>query len=319
MPTAPTGILLLAYGSPETPDDVEPYFRHIRGGRAPSPEAVADLRRRYALIGGRTPLRAITTETAAALQAVLDARAPGDYRTYVAMKHWHPYIGDVIPRMAADGVRRVIAIVLAPHYSRMSVGGYRQYVEEAVAKLDTPMELAFIESWHLEPAFVALMAGRVREGLSAFPEGDRRKTCVVFSAHSLPVRIRTWDDPYEAQLLASSDAVAREIGLQTWRFAWQSAGHTGEPWLGPDIVDYLETLHGEGVRNVLSVPIGFVCDHLEVLYDIDHEAADKAAALGITLRRTRMPNATPELITVLDRLVAGVDQAASSRSAAALA
>ena len=319
MSTAPTGILLLAYGSPETPDDVEPYFRHIRGGRAPSPEAVADLRRRYEVIGGRTPLRAITTETATALQAVLDARAPGEYRTYVAMKHWHPYIGDVIPRMAADGVRRVVAIVLAPHYSRMSVGGYRQYVEEAIAKLDAPTDLTFIESWHLEPAFLALMAGRVREGLASFPEGDRSKVCVVFSAHSLPVRIRTWDDPYEAQLLASSDAVAREIGLQTWRFAWQSAGHTGEPWLGPDIVDYLETLHGEGVRTVLSVPIGFVCDHLEVLYDIDHEAADKAAALGIALRRTRMPNATPELIAVLDRLVAGADHAAPGRSAAALA
>ncbi len=319
MSTAPTGILLLAYGSPETPDDVEPYFRHIRGGRAPSPEAVADLRRRYDLIGGRTPLRAITTETATALQAVLDARAPGEYWTYVAMKHWHPYIGDVIPRMAADGVRRVVAIVLAPHYSRMSVGGYRQYVEEAIAKLDAPMDLTFIESWHLEPAFLALMAGRVREGLASFPEDDRSEVCVVFSAHSLPVRIRTWDDPYEAQLLASSDAVAREIGLQTWRFAWQSAGQTGEPWLGPDIVDYLETLHGEGVRNVLSVPIGFVCDHLEVLYDIDHEAADKAVALGIALRRTRMPNATPELIAVLDRLVAGADHAAPVRSAAALA
>ena len=319
MSTAPTGILLLAYGSPETPDHVEPYFRHIRGGRAPSPEAVADLRRRYEVIGGRTPLRAITTETATALQAVLDARAPGEYRTYVAMKHWHPYIGDVIPRMAADGVRRVVAIVLAPHYSRMSVGGYRQYVEEAIAKLDAPMELTFIESWHLEPAFLALMAGRVREGLASIPESDRNDACVVFSAHSLPVRIRTWDDPYEAQLLASSDAVAREIGLQTWRFAWQSAGHTGEPWLGPDIVDYLETLHGEGVRNVLSVPIGFVCDHLEVLYDIDHEAADKAAALGIALRRTRMPNATPELIAVLDRLVAGADHAAPVQSAAALA
>ena len=319
MPTTPTGILLLAYGSPETPDDVEPYFRHIRGGRAPSPEAVADLRRRYDVIGGRTPLRAITTETASALQAVLDARAPGEYRTYVAMKHWHPYIGDVIPRMAADGVRRVVTIVLAPHYSRMSVGGYRQYVEEAIAKLDAPMDLTFIESWHLEPAFLALMAGRVREGLASIPESDRNDACVVFSAHSLPVRIRTWDDPYEAQLLASSDAVAREIGLQTWRFAWQSAGHTSEPWLGPDIVDYLETLHGEGVRNVLSVPIGFVCDHLEVLYDIDHEAADKAAALGIALRRTRMPNATPELIAVLDRLVAGADHAAPVRSAAALA
>jgi len=319
MPTAPTGILLLAYGSPETPDDVEPYFRHIRGGRAPSPDAVADLRRRYELIGGRTPLRAITTETATALQAALDARAPGEYRTYVAMKHWHPFIGDVIPRMAADGVRRAIAIVLAPHYSRMSVGGYRQYVEEAISKLDTPMDLTFIESWHLEPAFLALMAGRVREGLAAFPEGDASTTCVVFSAHSLPVRIRTWDDPYESQLLASSDAVAREVGLQIWRFAWQSAGHTGEPWLGPDIVDYLETLHAEGVRKVLSVPIGFVCDHLEVLYDIDREAADKAAALGITLRRTRMPNATPELIAVLDRLVAGVDHATPAGSATALA
>jgi len=319
MTTAPTGILLLAYGSPETPDDVEPYFRHIRGGRAPSAEAVADLRRRYALIGGRTPLRAITTETATAVQAALDARAPGEYRTYVAMKHWHPFIGDVIPRMAADGVRRVIAIVLAPHYSSMSVGGYRQYVEEAIAKLDAPMDLTFIESWHLEPAFLGLMAGRVRDGLAEFPEGDRSETCVVFSAHSLPVRIRTWDDPYEAQLLASSEAVARETGLRGWRFAWQSAGHTGEPWLGPDIVDYLETLHAEGVRDVLSVPIGFVCDHLEVLYDIDHEAADKAAALGMTLRRTRMPNATPELIAVLDRLVAGADHAAPPRSAAALA
>jgi ferrochelatase len=316
MPTAPTGILLLAYGSPETPDDVEPYFRHIRGGRTPSPDAVADLRRRYELIGGRTPLRSITTETARALQAALDARAPGEYRTYVAMKHWHPFIGDVIPRMAADGVRRVVAIVLAPHYSRMSVGGYRQYVEEAIAGLDAPVDLTFVESWHHEPAFLALMAGRVREGLAEFPEGDRRETCVLFSAHSLPVRIRTWDDPYEAQLLASAEAVARETGLQHWRFAWQSAGHTGEPWLGPDIVDYLETLHAEGVRSVLSVPIGFVCDHLEVLFDIDHEAADRAAALGIALRRTRMPNATPELIAVLDRLVARADDVAPIRSAA---
>jgi len=316
MPTAPTGILLLAYGSPETPDDVEPYFRHIRGGRTPSPDAVADLRRRYELIGGRTPLRSITTETARALQAALDARAPGEYRTYVAMKHWHPFIGDVIPRMAADGVRRVVAIVLAPHYSRMSVGGYRQYVEEAIAGLDAPVDLTFVESWHLEPAFLALMAGRVREGLAEFPEGDRTETCVLFSAHSLPVRIRTWDDPYEAQLLASAEAVARETELEHWRFAWQSAGHTGEPWLGPDIVDYLETLHAEGVRSVLSVPIGFVCDHLEVLFDIDHEAADKAAALGIALRRTRMPNATPELIAVLDRLVARADDVAPIRSPA---
>jgi ferrochelatase len=223
------------------------------------------------------------------------------------MKHWHPFIGDVVPRIAADGVRRVVAVVLAPHYSRMSVGGYRKYVEDSIAKLDTPIELTFVESWYLQPEFIALIADRIREGLAAFPAGQRDSTCVVFSAHSLPVRIRTWDDPYEAQLRASCEAVAREAQLGQWRFAWQSAGHTGEPWLGPDIVDYLETLHAEGVRTVLSVPIGFVCDHLEVLFDVDHEAMDKAESLGMTLRRTRMPNATPEFIAVLDAIVAEAD------------
>jgi ferrochelatase len=312
MATATTGVLLLAYGSPETPDDVEPYFRHIRGGRAPSAEAVEGLRQRYALIGGRTPLRAITTETAIALQAALDSRAPNEYRTYVAMKHWHPFIGDVLPQIAADGVRRLIVVVLAPHYSRMSIGGYQKFVAEALANLDVQIDVTFIESWHLQPSFISLIANRVREGLAEFSQQGGDGACVVFSAHSLPVRIRTWDDPYEAQLLASCDAVARAIGLNQWRFAWQSAGHTGEPWLGPDIVDYLDTLHAEGVRNVLSVPIGFVCDHLEVLYDIDHEAAAKARTLGMTLRRTRMPNATPELIAVLDAIIAGADRRVSA-------
>ena len=312
----PTGVLLLAYGSPDTLDEVEPYFRHLRGGRPVSPEAVAHLRHRYELIGGRTPLRTITTETASALQLALDARAPGEYGTYVAMKHWHPYIGDVIPRIAADGVRRLIAIVLAPHYSRMSIGGYRQYVEDAAAKLGTPMDVTFVDSWHLQPEFIALMGDRVSEGLSQFPEIDRGDALVLFSAHSLPVRIRTWDDPYEAQLRASCEAVAARARLARWRFAWQSAGGTGEPWLGPDIVDYLDVVGAEGVRNVLSVPIGFVCEHLEVLFDIDHEARQKADTLGITLRRTRMPNATPELIAVLDAIVAGADTAAPVPAAA---
>ena len=307
MTNPPTAVLLLAYGSPETSDQVEPYFRHIRGGRAPSAEAVENLQQRYAAIGGRTPLLVVTTDTARGLQSALDARAPGEYRTYVAMKHWHPFIGDVVPQIAADGVRRIIAVVLAPHYSQMSVGGYRQYVEEAIAKLDVPIELTFVQSWHLAPGFVALMADRVREGLAAFPARERDSIRVVFSAHSLPVRIRTWDDPYESQLLESCAAVAREAALPQWEFAWQSAGHTGEPWLGPDIVDYLDELHAEGVRSVLSVPIGFVSEHLEVLFDIDREATAKAASLGMTLRRTRMPNATPELIAVLDAIVAEAD------------
>jgi protoporphyrin/coproporphyrin ferrochelatase len=319
MSTAPTGVLLLAYGSPETADQVEPYFRHIRGGRTPSPEAVAHLQHRYQLVGGRTPLLAITTETARALQATLDDRAPGEYRTYVAMKHWHPYIADVVPRIASGGVRRVIVIVLAPHYSRMSIGGYRQYLDEAIAKLDTPMDVSFVESWNMQPEFIAMMSARVRTALDEFPRDARAETCVLFSAHSLPERIRTWGDPYERQLAASCAAVAEQAGLLQWRFAWQSAGNTGEPWLGPDIVDYLDQLHAEGVRNVLSVPIGFVCEHLEVLYDIDHEAAHKAAALGMTLRRTAMPNATPELIAVLDALVAGAERAPAAADPVAAA
>ena len=305
--SAPAGVLLLAYGSPETADQVEPYFRHIRGGRSPSPEAVERLRQRYALVGGRTPLLAITTETARRLQEALDQRAPSEYRTYVAMKHWHPFIADVVPRIAAAGIRRLVVIVLAPHYSRMSVGGYRRYLDEAMAALDVPMDIAFIDSWHLHPGFIELMTARVRDGLDRFDAGDRGRVCVLFSAHSLPERIRTWNDPYESQLQASCAAVADRVGAISWRFAWQSAGGTGEPWLGPDIVDYLGQLRAEGVTHVLSVPIGFVCEHLEVLYDIDHEAAAAAGALGMTLRRTPMPNATPELVGVLDALVAGVE------------
>ena len=307
MATAPTGILLLAYGSPDTLDEVEPYFRHIRGGRAPSPEAVDHLRHRYELIGGRTPLLAITSETATALQRRLDARAAGEYRTYIAMKHWHPFIADVIPRIAADGVRRLIAIVLAPHYSRLSVGAYRDHVERANSTLDLPMDIAFVESWHLQPQLIALIVARVREALQAPPAAQRDETCVMFSAHSLPVRIRDWGDPYEDQLLASCAAVAQAAELGHWRFAWQSAGHTNEPWLGPDILECLEELRNRQVRSVLSVPIGFVCEHLEVLFDIDREAVQKAASLGMTLRRTRMPDATPEFIAVLDAVVAGAE------------
>jgi ferrochelatase len=305
--TPPTAVLLLAYGTPRTPDEVEPYFTHIRGGRTPSPESVRRLQERYELIGGRTPLLEITNDTAQALQTALDARAPGAYRTYVGMKHWHPFIADTVRRIADDGVRRIIALVLAPHYSRMSVGGYRQYLDKAVEELDAPPEIRFVERWGLQPEFIEMMRGRVEEALAGFAP-DAGEVRVVFSAHSLPERIRSWNDPYEAELLASCAAVAASAGLGEWRFAWQSAGSTGEPWIGPDILDYLPVLHAEGTRAVLSVPIGFICDHLEVLYDIDHEAVAAAESLGMTLRRTRMPNASPELIDALVAVVAGAER-----------
>lgn len=298
----PVGVLLMAYGTPETPEQVEDYFTHIRGGRKPSPEAVQHLRERYARVGGKTPLLAITNRVASKLEKRL--RAGGsNFNVYAGMKHWHPFIGEVMERMASDGVRRVVAFALAPHCSRISLGGYRKAVDEAQERLGHPFSIPFVKCWHHNPQFRHMMAGLVRDGLNQFAEGVRSEVTVVFSAHSLPERIRVWDDPYERQLLESSGAVAELAGVRDWRFAFQSAGNTGEPWIGPDILDYLETLHTEGVKNVLQVPIGFVSDHLEILFDIDVEAKEKAAELGMTLYRTQMPNERDEFIEVLASVV----------------
>jgi ferrochelatase len=320
----PVGVLLMAYGTPETPDQVEPYFTHIRGGRPPSAESVARLRERYELVGGRTPLLDITNELREALERELNAAAIGPtYRVYVGMKHWRPFIGDVVPRIAVDGVGELIAVALAPHYSRISIGGYRTALGEALGTITEPPPLRFVDCWHLHPLFIEFTAGRVAAALADFPSAGHGKrdgeVMTLFSAHSLPTRIREWGDPYESQLRESCAAVAERAGIREWRFAWQSAGHTDEPWLGPDIVDYLETLHGEGVRRVLSVPIGFVCDHLEVMYDIDYEARRKADSLGMTLRRTRMPNANPGFVRVLASVIAAAPPAAAAEAAHAAA
>ena len=295
-------VLLMAYGTPERLEDVEPYFTHIRGGRTPSPESVANLRARYERIGGATPLLALTEAVRVGLAAEL-AAAGNPQPVYMGMKHWHPYVAEAVQTMYDDGIRQVTALVLAPHYSRMSIGGYRKAVDEKMAELGNPFALRFVDHWYERPSFVAFMAGLVRQGLTQFAAADRAGVTVVFTAHSLPERIRTWNDPYEAQLQESAELVARAAGLPGFRRAWQSAGGTGEPWIGPDILDYLDTLKAEGVRNVLQVPIGFVSDHLEVLYDIDIEAKDKARELGMTLYRTELPNAKPEFIRVLAETV----------------
>ena len=298
------GVLLMAYGTPESPDDVEPYYTHIRGGRTPSPEAVERLKKRYEIVGGRTPLLTITNAVRDALEGSLnDDSVKIVHRVYVGMKHWHPFIGDVIPEAARDGVSDLVAVALAPHYSQMSIGGYRKALDGAIQKLERPMNVIFVDSWHLHPQFIELIATRVRDSLEKWPDDDRRKVTVVFSAHSLPVRIRDWDDPYEGQLRESCRAVTELTGHENWIFAWQSAGETGEPWLGPDIVEVLEDLRRQGVRDVLSVPIGFVSDHLEIQYDIDYEAARKSRELGINLRRTPMPNVDPAFVRLLASVV----------------
>jgi len=284
MKDARTAVILMAYGSPERPEDIPAYFEDIRGGRPVRPEAVAELTERYRRIGGRSPLNEITEAQRAALEE--ETGLP----VFVGMKHWQPWIAEAVDAALADGAERIVALVLAPHYSRMSIGGYRDRLETA---LDGRAELAFVESWHDHEPYVELLADRVR-GTDAH---------VVFTAHSLPERILADGDPYRDQLLETSQLVAQRAGIEHWSFAFQSESATGEPWLGPDILVELEALHERSVCKVLVAPVGFVSDHLEVLWDIDVEAREKTAVLGLELERIESLNVDPAFISALADLV----------------
>jgi ferrochelatase len=277
----------MAYGSPERLADVPAYYSDIRGGRPIRPELLEDLVERYRRLGidQGSPLNAITEETRAALEAEL-----GDVPVFTGMKHWTPRIADAADAAVSAGADTVVGLVLAPHYSAMSIAGYRTQLDQA---LDGRAELAFIDSWHDEPGFIELLADRVR-GTGAH---------VVFTAHSLPARILEAGDPYKDQLLETSRLIAERAGLDDWTFSFQSESQTGEPWLGPDILDHLEELHERGITEVLVCPVGFVADHLEIRWDLDHEAAEKARELGVNFRRIEMPNADPAFIDVLAGLV----------------
>jgi len=274
----------MAYGSPSRPEDIPAYFADIRGGRPASPEAVEELAERYRRIGGGSPLNEITERQRAALEQELGIPV------HVGMKHWVPRIAEAAERALAGGAERVVGLVLAPHFSRMSVGGYHRQLEEALAGR---AELVFITSYHTFEPFIELLAERI---------GDT-DAHVVFTAHSLPERILADGDPYMKQLLETSRLVADRAGIKSWSFAFQSESPTGEPWLGPDILDEVERLHGEGVRKLLVAPIGFVADHLEIYWDIDVEAREKAAELGVQLDRTDSLNDDPAFIRVLASVV----------------
>jgi protoporphyrin/coproporphyrin ferrochelatase len=286
--------LLVAYGSPRSLDEVEPYLLDVRGGRATPPEVVEELRQRYAAIGGCSPLLERTEAQAAALSAVLGA-AP----VYVGMRHWHPYIADVMGRIRADGHRRVVALALAPHFSRLSIGAY----ERKIAEARNGAELAMVRQWYDHPGFLDAVAARVGEALARFPAPRRDQVALLFTAHSLPQRILDEGDPYPDQLQASVRGVLDRLGPATTRFAFQSAGRTAEPWLGPTPEEVLAELAGEGVREVLVCPIGFVSDHLEVLYDVDVELQAAARELGLRLERTESQNDHPRFIAALADLV----------------
>jgi ferrochelatase len=283
-----TAVLLMAYGSPESLADVPAYYADIRGGRPIAPEKLAELTERYRGIGieDSNPLNAITEETREALERELGIPV------FTGMKHWQPRITEATASALASGAERIVGLVLAPHFSRMSIAGYRKLVDAA---LEDRAELVFVESWHDDPGFVGFLADRVR-GTDAH---------VIFTAHSLPAWIVEEGDPYRDQLLETARLVAEAAGVTSWSFSFQSESSTGEPWLGPDIVDHLDELHREGVAKVLVCPVGFVSDHLEIRWDIDTEAVDKARELGMELARIQMPNAEPRFIGVLADVVRG--------------
>ena len=281
----PTAVVAMAYGSPDRPEDVPAYFADVRGGRPVSQERIDELVERYRRIGF-SPLNEVTERQRAALERELGMPV------YVGMKHWTPWIADAVEQALDGGAEKLVGLVLAPHYSRISVGGYRDRLERALAGRAA---LRFIESWHAHEPFVEVIAGRVR-GTDAY---------VVFSAHSLPERIIAEGDPYRDELLTTARLAAERAGIadERWSFAFQSESPTGEPWLGPDILDHLDALAAAGVGKVLVAPIGFVADHLEILWDIDVEARERAAALGIELDRIESMNDDPAFISALADIV----------------
>lgn len=294
------GVLVMSYGTPQSLEQIEAYYTHIRRGRPPAPEQLEELTNRYkAIVGGVFPLRENTNRQVQHLEETLNASASNSLQfvCYQGLKHASPFIEDGVQQMAADGIQRAVGIVLAPHYSVMSVGSYMKRAQEEAQ--GAGIRLSCVQSYHLHPLLIQALAERVEKAFQQFPSERRNDVKVLFTAHSLPKRILDMGDPYPDQLLATSRAIAERTNITNWQFAWQSAGNTPDPWLGPDILDELERLKSEQVREVLVCPIGFVSDHLEVLYDLDIEAKQTAGRLGMHLERTESLNTEPLYMQVL--------------------
>lgn len=299
-------VILMAYGAPESLEDVEPFLLDIRNGRATSREVVEEVRARYAAIGGRSPLVEITRAQAAALEGALAGDAAADWRVFVGMRHSEPRIAEAVAAAAADGRRRMVALCLAPHYSRLSIGAYLDRLDHALAATAAGLEAVRIESWHDHPGFVAAVAERVVAALARLD--DPAAAEVLFTAHSLPAWIVAEGDPYDRQLRETCELVARRVETATgwppaWSFAYQSAAIGARDWLGPPIEQAIAERAAAGVRELVAVPVGFVSDHVEVLYDLDVEAKRTAAAAGVRLTRSESLNTAPTFAAALADLV----------------
>ncbi|MGZ8618376.1 MAG: ferrochelatase [Actinomycetota bacterium] len=311
----PTGVLVMAYGTASGVDDIERYYTDIRGGRPPTAEHLQELKDRYAAIGNVFPLLDTTRAQAEGIVERLNADGEGAYRAYLGMKHSEPFIPAGVEEMRRDGIERGIGIVMAPHWSGMSIETYIERVQQVVEDQGSTPAFTFVRSYHDHPAFVAFLADRVRDALDALAPEDRAGAAVIFSAHSLPVR--ALDDGsqrckycdcdascrYRDGLQETADLVAAQVGIEDYLIGWQSAGRTADPWWGPPVEDVIQQLAAQGHTAVVVCSAGFVADHLEVLYDLDIEARSLADEAGIHFSRTRMPNADPAYLDVLAQVV----------------
>jgi ferrochelatase len=300
-PALPVGVLVMAYGGPESLEEVPGYLADIRAGR-PTPRAVLDeITGNYRAIGGRSPLLDVSRRQVDALGTELGA----SYRCYLGMRHWSPWIEEVVGEMIEDGVTHAVSLVLAPHFSAMSVARYQQRIDDGLDLYRGRIEFAHVPSYHDAPGLIEALAGRVADGLERWPERDRGRLHVVFTAHSLPQRVFAEGDPYDRQCRETAELVAERVGLgaDSWSWSYQSAGRTPEPWAGPDLGDHLRELASRGIRDVVVVPVGFVSDHVELLFDIDIRAHRIAEEVGARLERPPALNDDPAFVATLAELV----------------
>jgi ferrochelatase len=306
-PVAPSDathhLLIMAYGGPDTLDDVRPYLLDVRNYRPTSDEIVEEITDRYRQIGGRSPILELTRAEAAGIEKALnDLASDGErWKVWVGMRHWRPFIKDTLAEMREAGVERAVGMVMAPHYSAMSIGAYFKRAEEA----ESGIEIAPVTSWNLNPGYLDALHDRIADALETFPAEERRDVPIIFSAHSLPERILAQGDPYPDELRATVDALVERLPGREWHWAYQSAAISADPWLGPDAGEVIEQLHNEGKRNILICPIGFICEHVEILYDIDIEYQQLAKKLGVHLERIEMLNDHPAMLAGLAQVARG--------------
>lgn len=298
----PIGVLVMAYGGPNSLAELPGYLADIRSGRPTTPAVLEEITHNYSQIGGKSPLPEITQQQLAEVAAKLD---PSHFRLYLGMRHWSPWIEEVVGQMLEDGITHAVSLVLAPHFSKLSIAKYQAKIADGLEMYHGNIEFEHIASYHDAPKLIEALANRVQMGLAEWPEDERDDVHVVFSAHSLPERILQMGDPYDSQLRATAQLVAEKAGLGASRWSWsyQSAGRSPEPWLGPQIQEHLPVLAQQGIRNVISIPVGFVADHVEILYDIDIQAQEVAREVGMRLVRPPALNTDPLYIDTLVELI----------------